>query len=70
MIRSWMHPEIFLKVSKIDLKLSVVQDYFTGEQVGVTNVTANIGDDGATPTSFRKLRSGIGWDSYRRARPI
>jgi copper chaperone NosL len=33
MIRSWMHPEIFLNVSKPKLKKSVVQDYFSGEQV-------------------------------------
>ena len=33
MIRSWMHPEIFLNVPKPELKKSVVQDYFSGEQV-------------------------------------
>ncbi len=33
MIRSWMHPEIFIGATTEDLKKSVVQDYFTGEQV-------------------------------------
>ena len=33
MIRSWLHPEIFLNAYKSQLKKSVVQDYFTGKQV-------------------------------------
>jgi len=33
MIRSWMHPEIFLGAAKEELKRTIVQDYFTGEQV-------------------------------------
>ena len=33
MIRSWMHPEIFLGAAKGKLKRTVVQDYFTGHQV-------------------------------------
>ena len=33
MIRSWIHPEIFLNASKADLNKSVVQDYFSGRQV-------------------------------------
>jgi copper chaperone NosL len=33
MIRSWLHPEIFLNASKSELKKSVVQDYFSGQQV-------------------------------------
>jgi nitrous oxide reductase accessory protein NosL len=33
MIRSWMHPEIFLGAAKEELKRTVVQDYFTGHQV-------------------------------------
>jgi copper chaperone NosL len=32
MIRSWMHPEIFLNLSKAELKKCVVQDYFSGAQ--------------------------------------
>jgi copper chaperone NosL len=33
MIRSWLHPEIFLNADQSQLKKSVVQDYFTGKQV-------------------------------------
>jgi copper chaperone NosL len=33
MISSWMHPEIFIGATRAELKRSVVQDYFTGEQV-------------------------------------
>jgi nitrous oxide reductase accessory protein NosL len=33
MIRSWLHPEFFLGAPKEELKRSVVQDYFSGEQV-------------------------------------
>ncbi len=33
MIRSWLHPEIFLNAAKSELKKSVVQDYFSGAQV-------------------------------------
>ena len=33
MIRSWLHPEIFLNADKSQLKKSVVQDYFSGAQV-------------------------------------
>lgn len=33
MIRSWLHPDIFLKADKSELKKSLVQDYFTGQQV-------------------------------------
>ena len=33
MIRSWLHPEIFLNASRPELKRSVVQDYFSGAQV-------------------------------------
>jgi nitrous oxide reductase accessory protein NosL len=45
MIRSWMHPEIFLGVTKQNLKRSVVQDYFTGEQVPGRSVYWVAGSD-------------------------
>lgn len=49
MIRSWMHPEIFLKASKRELKRSVVQDYFTGEQVDGLSVVWVAGSDVVGP---------------------
>jgi len=45
MIRSWIHPEIFLGAAKEDLKRSVVQDYFTGEQVSGRSVYWIAGSD-------------------------
>jgi len=45
MLRSWMHPEIFLGVAKQNLKRSVVQDYFTGEQVPGRSVYWVAGSD-------------------------
>jgi nitrous oxide reductase accessory protein NosL len=45
MIRSWMHPEIFLGAAKEELKRSVVQDYFTGEQVSGQSVYWVAGSD-------------------------
>jgi len=45
MIRSWLHPEIFLGVAKEKLKRSVVQDYFTGEQVSGESVIWIAGSD-------------------------
>jgi len=45
MIRSWMHPEIFLGAAKEKLKRTVVQDYFTGEQVPGESVYWVAGSD-------------------------
>jgi nitrous oxide reductase accessory protein NosL len=45
MIRSWMQPEIFLGVAKEELKRSVVQDYFSGEQVAGRSVYWIYGSD-------------------------
>jgi nitrous oxide reductase accessory protein NosL len=45
MIRSWMHPDIFLDAAKAELKRSVVQDYFTGEQVPGQSVHWVAGSD-------------------------
>ena len=49
MIRSWMHPEIFLNVSKGELKKCVVQDYFSGEQADGLNVYWVAGSDVVGP---------------------
>ncbi len=45
MIRSWMHPEIFLGATKAELKRSVVQDYLTGKQVSGESVYWVAGSD-------------------------
>ena len=33
MIRSWLHPEIYLKAEKSDIRKVWVQDYFTGQTI-------------------------------------
>jgi nitrous oxide reductase accessory protein NosL len=33
LIRSWLHPEVFLKAEKADIQNVWVQDYFTGEKI-------------------------------------
>lgn len=33
MIRSWFHPEIYLKAPKSDIRSIWVQDYFTGQKI-------------------------------------
>ena len=45
MIRSWMHPEIFLGVVIADLRLPVAREYFTGRQVDARNVIWVAGSD-------------------------
>jgi nitrous oxide reductase accessory protein NosL len=45
MIRSWLHPDIFLGAEKEELKRSVVQDYFTGEQMPGRSVYWVAGSD-------------------------
>jgi nitrous oxide reductase accessory protein NosL len=45
MIRSWMHPEIFLDVAKADLTLPVVREYFTGREIDARDVIWVAGSD-------------------------
>jgi nitrous oxide reductase accessory protein NosL len=45
MIRSWMHPEIYLAATAAERKLPVVQEYFTGREVDARNVIFVFGSD-------------------------
>jgi copper chaperone NosL len=45
MMRSWLHPEIFLATQKEQLKTPVVRDYFTGEEVDGRDVFWVAGSD-------------------------
>jgi copper chaperone NosL len=45
MIRAWMQPEIFLGTNKQTLRQTVVQDYFTGEQMSGGSVFWVSGSD-------------------------
>jgi nitrous oxide reductase accessory protein NosL len=49
MIRTWMHPEVFLRTDKSNLQRCVVQDYFTGEHVDGLSVIWVAGSDVVGP---------------------
>lgn len=49
MIRSWMHPDIFLGVDETGLKLPVVREYFTGREVDARQVIWVAGSDVVGP---------------------
>jgi nitrous oxide reductase accessory protein NosL len=68
MIRSWMHPEIFLGVAKTELKRSVVQDYFTGKQVSGESVYWVAGSDviGPMGPALVPLEDEQGLDAFKR----
>jgi len=45
MIRSWLHPEIFLGVDKVDLRRPVVREYFTGHDIDARDAIWVAGSD-------------------------
>ena len=45
MIRSWMHPAIYLGTTPTELKQPVVQEYFTGRQVDGRSIIFVFGSD-------------------------
>jgi copper chaperone NosL len=45
MIRSWMHPEIYLGTTRTELKLPVVKEYFSGRQVDGRSIIFVFGSD-------------------------
>ena len=68
MIRSWMHPDIFLGATKTELKRSVVQDYFTGEQVSGGSVYWVAGSDviGPMGPALVPLKNEQGLDVFKK----
>lgn len=68
MIRSWVHPEIFLGVTKAELKRTVVQDYFTGEQVPGGSVFWVAGSDviGPMGPALVPLKSEPHLDAFKK----
>jgi nitrous oxide reductase accessory protein NosL len=68
MIRSWMHPDIFLGVTKTELKRSVVQDYFTGDQVSGESVFWVAGSDviGPMGPALVPLKNEKGLEVFKR----
>ncbi len=49
MIRSWLHPEVFLGVDKSRLKRAVVKDYFTGKPLDAMEAYWVAGSDVVGP---------------------
>ena len=49
MLRTWLHPEVFLNKPKQALRRGVVQDYFTGEQRDAAGVIWVVGSDVVGP---------------------
>jgi copper chaperone NosL len=49
MIRSWMHPEIFLGAARADLRLPVVREYFTGREIDARQAIWVAGSDVVGP---------------------
>lgn len=45
MIRSWLHPEVFLGVEREELRRAVVREYFEGRPVDALGVTFVAGSD-------------------------
>lgn len=68
MIRSWMHPDIFLGTTKTALKRSVVQDYFTGEQVSGGSVFWVAGSDviGPMGPALVPLKNELGLEVFKK----
>ena len=68
MIRSWLQPEIFLGTNKAALRQTVVQDYFTGEQVSGGSVFWVSGSDmiGPMGPALVPLKSRPHLDAFKR----
>ncbi|MBW2523949.1 MAG: nitrous oxide reductase accessory protein NosL [Deltaproteobacteria bacterium] len=49
MLRSWLHPEVFLGADQGELKRAVVPEYFTGKHVDAATVTWVAGSDVVGP---------------------
>lgn len=45
MIRTWLHPEVFLGARPEDVKIAVVQDYFTGDRFDAATAVWVAGSD-------------------------
>ena len=68
MIRSWLHPDVFLNVQPQDLRRAVVQDYFSGEHVNAMDVYWVAGSDviGPMGPALVPLKSKSDLDAFQR----
>lgn len=49
MIKSWLHPEVYLGLPRSELRRAVVREYFAGEHVDAAAVTFVVGSDVVGP---------------------
>ena len=49
MLRTWLHPEVFLGVERSKLKRAVVREYFTGAHIDAAQAIWIAGSDVAGP---------------------
>jgi copper chaperone NosL len=68
MIRSWLHPEVYLKAEKSDIQHVWVQDYFTGQRIDGASAFWVAGSDviGPMGPAFVPLRSEIDVQAFKR----
>ena len=68
MIRSWLHPEVYLGAEKADIQHVWVQDYFTGEKIDGSTAFWVAGSDviGPMGTAFVPLKSESDVKAFKR----
>jgi nitrous oxide reductase accessory protein NosL len=68
MIRTWMHPEVFLNVSTDKLDRCVVPEYFSGEHINGLSAFWVAGSDVVGPMgpALVPLKSGDDVDAFRK----
>jgi copper chaperone NosL len=68
MIRSWLHPEVYLGAVKSDIQHVWVQDYFTGQKLDGTSAFWVAGSDVTGPMgpAFVPLKSESDVETFKR----
>jgi len=68
MIRSWLHPEVYLGAEKADIQHVWVRDYFTGEKIDGSTAFWVAGSDviGPMGTAFVPLKSESDLKAFKR----
>jgi copper chaperone NosL len=68
MIRSWLHPEVYLEAEKADIQFVWVQDYFTGQKIDGTSAFWVAGSDviGPMGRAYVSLKSEHDVEAFKR----
>lgn len=68
MIRSWLHPEVYLGAEKADIQNVWVQDYFTGEKIDGSTAFWVAGSNviGPMGSAFVPLKSESDVEAFKR----